>query len=56
MEYEASSNVCWGDLNVPKRHVPAYVRVDCKTREALPMSSRAQRRLEAYRENRIPFY
>lgn len=49
-------NVCWGDLKVPERQDPAYVRVDCKTRQPLPMSKRAAERLKAYRENRIPYY
>lgn len=50
------SDLCWGELKVPERNVPAMVRVDCKTREPLPMSDRAKQRLRDYRENRIPFY
>ena len=55
-EYKPNPNVCWGELKVPERQNPAYVRVDCKTREPLPMSNRAAERLREYRENRIPFY
>jgi hypothetical protein len=55
-EYKPNPNECWGELKVPERQNPAYVRVDCKTRQPLPMSDRAKERLEDYRENRIPFY
>jgi hypothetical protein len=56
-EYQANPNVCWGGLKVSERqNHPAWVRVDCKTQQPLPMSQRAEQRLEAYRENRIPFY
>lgn len=55
-DYKPSPNECWGELNVPERQNPAYVRVDCKTRQPLPMSDRAKERLKEYRENRIPFY
>jgi hypothetical protein len=55
-EYKPNSNACWGQLKVSERQNPAYVRVDCKTRQPLPMSSRAAERLKACRENRIPFY
>lgn len=55
-EYKPDPNVCWGELKVPERQNPAYVRVDCKTRQPLPMSDRAKERLKDYRENRIPFY
>lgn len=53
---KASPNVCWGELKVPERKNSAWVRVDCKTRQPLPMSERAVQRLEAYRKNQIPFY
>ncbi len=55
-EYKPNANECWGELKVPERQNPAYVRVDCKTRQPLPMSDRAKERLKEYRENRIPFY
>jgi hypothetical protein len=55
-EYKSNPNECWGELKVPERQNPAYVRVDCKTRQPLPMSDRAAERLKEYRENRIPFY
>jgi hypothetical protein len=49
-------DVCWGSLGVSGRSIPAYVRVDCNTRNPLPMSQRAQNRLKAYQENRIAYY
>jgi hypothetical protein len=55
-EYKPSPNVCWGELTVPERETPAWVRVDCKTRHPLPMSDRAKDRLEAYREKKISYY
>jgi hypothetical protein len=55
-QYKPNPDACWGELKVPERKKPAYVRVDCKTGEPLPMSERAEQRLKAYRENRIPFY
>jgi hypothetical protein len=55
-EYKPDPNECWGELKVPERRDPAYVRVDCKTRQPLPMSDRAKERLKEYRENRIPVY
>lgn len=55
-EYKSDPNVCWGELKLPERQNPAYVRVDCKTRQPLAMSKRAAERLKAYRDNRIPFY
>ncbi|HET9741380.1 MAG TPA: hypothetical protein VFQ00_01410 [Terriglobales bacterium] len=55
-EYRPSPAACWGQLRVPERQKPAYVRVDCKTHEPLPMSKRGAERLKAYRENRIATY
>jgi hypothetical protein len=55
-DYKPNSNVCWGELKVPERPVPAWVRTDCKTKQPIPMSQRAKQRLEEYRQNRIPFY
>jgi hypothetical protein len=55
-EYKANPNACWGELKVSGRQNPALVRVDCQTKQPLPMSERARQRLEEYREGRIPFY
>lgn len=55
-EYKPTSDVCWGDLKVPEREQPALVRVDCTTKKPLPMSPRAQARLQAYRRKRIVWY
>jgi hypothetical protein len=55
-EYKSNSDACWGQLKVPERENAALVRVDCKTLQPLPMSKRAEERLKAYREKRIPFY
>jgi len=55
-EYTPNSNACWGELKIPERQNSAFVRVDCKTRQPLPMSKRAAERLKEYREGRIPFY
>jgi hypothetical protein len=54
--YKPNPDVCWGELKVPERQNPAWVRVDCKTHQPLPMSDRAKQRLEAYRENRVTFF
>ncbi len=54
--YKPDSNVCWGPLKIPERETAASVRVDCKSHQPLPMSKRAEERLKAYKENRIPFY
>lgn len=55
-EYKPNADVCFGDFKVPERQQPAWVRVDCNTHQPLPMSERAKRRLEQYRNNQIPFY
>lgn len=55
-EYKANPNVCWGELKVSERQNPAWVRVDCRTKQPLPMSERAIQRLEEYRQSRIPYY
>lgn len=55
-DYQPNTNACWGELRVPERQNPAYVRVDCKTHQPLTMSKRAAERFKAYRENRIPSY
>lgn len=55
-QYKPNPDVCWGELKVPERQNPAWVRVDCKTRQPIPMSERAKERLKAYRENRVTFY
>jgi hypothetical protein len=55
-EYKANPNVCWGALKVSERQNPAWVRVDCQTKQTLPMSERAKQRLEEYRKSQIPFY
>ena len=55
-EYKPNLSVCWGELKVPGRKYSAQVRVDCKTRQPLPMSDRAKQRLEAYRQNKIEAY
>jgi hypothetical protein len=55
-DYTPDPNVCWGELRVPERQDPAHVRVDCETRQPLPMSDRAKERLKEYSENRIPSY
>ena len=55
-EFKPNPNECWGELKVPERQNSAYVRVDCTTRQPLPMSDRAAERLREYRENRIPSY
>jgi hypothetical protein len=53
---EFGDDVCWGQLNVAGQNNPASVRVNCGTRQFLPMSPRAQDRLKAYREKRIFSY
>jgi hypothetical protein len=55
-EYKSNPNVCWGNLKVPERNSTVLVRADCNIHQPLPMSDRAKERLNAYRENRIPFY
>jgi len=55
-QYKANSHVCSGELKVAERENPAWVRVDCRTWQPIPMSQRANKRLQDYRENRIPFY
>jgi len=50
------SGMCWGDLKVPERTNPAWVRVDCKTNRPLEMTSRGMARLNLYREKKIVFY
>lgn len=52
----SSEGICWGELELPERADPARVRVDCHTRQPLPMSERAKERLRAYREKRIVYY
>jgi hypothetical protein len=53
--YKPDPKVCWGQLLVLNRPA-ATVRVDCITRKPLPMSQRANDRLKAYQEGRIPFF
>jgi hypothetical protein len=53
---EYAAPVCWAPLSVPGRSVPAYVRVDCQTKEFLAMSERGQSRLKAYQEKRLGYY
>jgi hypothetical protein len=55
-EFKPNPNECWGDLKVPERKASAWVRVDCRTRQPIPLSERAKQRLDAYRTNQIPFY
>jgi hypothetical protein len=55
-EDEYATSVCWAPLSVPGRNDPAYVRVDCETKKALPMSERGQARLKAYQEKRLIYY
>jgi hypothetical protein len=55
-EYQANPNVCWGDLKIGERQNSAWVRVDCQSKQPLPMSERAKQSLEEYRKGRIPFY
>ncbi|HVZ15848.1 MAG TPA: hypothetical protein VG897_01930 [Terriglobales bacterium] len=55
-EYKPNPNICWGELKIPERESSAYVRVDCKTHQPLPMSQRAEARLKQYREKHIPAY
>lgn len=53
---EFAAAVCWAPLSVPGRSDPAYVRVDCETKEFLPISQRGRDRLKAYQEKRIVYY
>jgi hypothetical protein len=55
-EDEYDTQVCWGPLTVPGRRDPAYVRVDCGTKQFLKMAERGHLRLKAFQENRLAEY
>lgn len=53
---EYSAKVCFGPLTVPGRHHPAFVRVDCATKQFLKMSERGRDRLKEFQERRLAEY